>query len=158
MDGAEVKVLTNVERYSIGGIAVDYNTSFVYWTDLKRNAILQCDLDGNNRRTLNLLLRHTPRAIAALGNIVYWQEEWSVLYRSHVENEKIELLLNGTKFKNLELISSHGAIQHSVANNPCANNSCSHICIQSSHKQHRCRCGDDYMFHEDGHTCIRKPC
>ena len=132
MDGTGVITLTEV--LSLGGLAVDYKTSLVYWTEKQRLEILMCDIDGNNRRKLSIKPRDSSGMIAVLANIIYWLEGKTdgpshALSRAVVgQDTPSQLLLNGTKFMDLEIIRGRSAHEDSIVN-PCTNNPCSQICV-----------------------------
>ena len=167
MDGSDVRVLMEVpESAIVGGLANDYQTSSVYWTENEwnRQDILQCDLQGDNRRRLALTPGKGLGNIAVLGNIVYWQEETlpfaHALYRSDVQGGTPQLVYNGTEFWDLKVLPD-GSPLHNLNANPCANNVCSELCAQSSTKEPVCLCRDGYVVHKDGYNCTREsagPC
>ena len=179
MDGAEMKVLIEVEQNSgavwrsmtITGLAVDYKTLLVYWTDSKRNEIFQCDLDGNNRRALNLSPRGSiDNIFAVLDNTLFWQDGGRVgyrpglLYRTNLMNQTTQPVLNVKPplLLDLEILPApnNNGFQDSMLPNPCYNNSCSHICVRSSesHEPYTCLCPDGYALRIDRRRCSGKFC
>ena len=155
-DGTVAKVLVVVESGVISDLALDYRMSLVYWTDWDYHTLQSCDLDGNNRRQLNLSPMERPRKIAILDNIVYWQDgEWEnpALFRADVEQERKQLVFSGIEFTDLEIYPSPSSGIEPFEN-PCENNPCSQICVQSSsRRKYSCLCVDDYVLHGDGHNC-----
>lgn len=162
MDGTDPRLLTGVSpRTIVGGLAVDHKTSLVYWTETKWNgqAILQCDLEGGSHRRLDLAPRKDPSNIAAMGNIIYWQEEthpfYYALYRADVQLETKQLVSNGTELWDLEVLPRLGSFQNSTVD-PCKNRTCSYMCVRSGAKESVCLCRDGYVVHKDGYNCTRK--
>ena len=157
MDGTDAKVLFEVaEPNSISGLATDHTT--LYWTEWSYNQMLQCDLDGKNLQRLSFSPHLVVRgAVVVLDKVAYWLEREMgelrpSLFRAATEDHRAELVLSATMFTNLAIIPS-SVSRDSSSDNPCRNNPCSQICVRSGHKHYTCLCGDDYVFHQDGHNC-----
>ena len=159
MDGKDVKELAVLEADSIGGLAVDFTTLEIYWTDGKSNDIKFCDLDGNNQGSLGFSIR-SGGAIAVLDHVAYWTEnDWEKGNHSLVRaalggNGSVELVRHDFAASNLEIIARTTS-EVDLAVNPFHSNPCSQsqICLRSSQKSYTCLCSDDYVLHEDNRTC-----
>lgn len=162
LDGMEVKTVTEVGSY--GSHAVDRKTLLVYWTDRDRLEILRCDMDGNNRRVLNLSPLERPHKLTVLNNIMYYQEKFynsmlrkdaTVLIRTDVEQETKQLVYNATDVSYLKILPDVMDTDdiEGFNGNPCAENSCFHMCVQSGQKTHACLCPDGYVLRRESGNC-----
>lgn len=167
LDGTEVQTLAEIDddvSYRVC-LAVDYKTSHVYWIS-RNQEILQCDLDGKNRRDLDGI-RGNLRKLSVLNSIIYYQrKEYNRtldryifrLYRTDDEQEAHQLVYT-TRSEILDLKILPAARDFEDSNeNPCANNSCSHMCVQSSQNTHACLCHFDYVMHRESGNCIGNDC
>ena len=47
----------------VNGLAVDWESRHIYWTDAKKRTVEICEYDGRNRRVLGLTSLLAPRGI-----------------------------------------------------------------------------------------------
>ena len=89
---------------------------------------------------------------------MYWQETGRkktgpALYHTVVDRVVTkQLIISRMKFRHVEIASYPLAFEDSVVN-PCANNPCCHICVQSRNRTYSCLCSDEAVLHKDGHNC-----
>ena len=153
MDGREVKLLIPAGT-NIDSMAVDDKTAMIFWTNKYEGELLQCDLYGENLRRLDTSPGRDLVNFAVLANIMYRLEydpegTSSVLYRTEDGQDSTMRILNGTRIFDLVVFPA----TEDLIFNPCANNSCSHICVQSSPRRYSCLCDEDHLLHQDGHSC-----
>ena len=156
-DGSGVQVLAVVPPFAVEDVEVDPKMSLVYWTNEMTIEIFQCDLEGKNLEKLNLSVQ---RQFTVFDNIIYWLNTSSkpaAVYRADVRKPEKQLVFMFTGSiswsSDLEILPLRDAVADTFEN-PCANNSCSHICVQSNnHVGYTCLCPVDYVLDRDGHNC-----
>ena len=145
-------------EYAFVDLAVDQPTSLVYWTNRKTRKVWQCDLEGQNRRVVNpsgpdIL----TQGFTVQDSTMFWREKSSgsatAVYRFDVRKAAKLQVYNGDSIEDLEILTGRLSPDFSIPN-PCANNSCSHICVpSSSNKEYTCLCPDNYALERDGKNC-----
>lgn len=88
MAGTERKLLVDAYFFfgvhiSLNGLVIDFNSDLLYWVDSNNRAVEQSDLDGNNRRDLNLYSSLTWRSYG----LTLYED---MLYASDVSSKTIE--------------------------------------------------------------------
>ena len=73
MDGTNRQVLHNTEIGEPNGIAIDYQTQTIYWTDSDRDVIEYSNVDGTNRQQLQTGLPY-PYGITIEGSLVFFTD------------------------------------------------------------------------------------
>ena len=73
MDGMNRQVLHNTEIGEPNGIAIDYQSQVIYWTDSDRDVIEYSNVDGTNRQQLQSDLPY-PYGITIEGNLVFFTD------------------------------------------------------------------------------------
>ena len=114
-------------------------------------------MDGNNRRVvLDLSPQGRLIKLSVLNNVMYYQEvvhDFAVLYRADVQRDTKQLVYNGTGVFYLEILPDARDFESSNVN-PCAHIFCSHMCVQSSQKEHACLCPIGYVIQRASGNCV----
>lgn len=80
MDGSIVTPIVTTDIKWPNGIAIDYDTSTIYWVDAWYQSMQSCDVNGLYRKTVienSHGLLHHPFSIAVKGGHLYWSD-WAV--------------------------------------------------------------------------------
>lgn len=73
MDGTGRTVLHSTNLQTPYGLAIDYATQTLYWTDYDLNKLESSNTDGSNRRLLNGNLRD-PFSMVFYNGTLYWTD------------------------------------------------------------------------------------
>ncbi|XP_014204223.1 vitellogenin receptor [Copidosoma floridanum] len=154
MDGSSREFLITEKIGWPNGLTIDYPGKRLYWVDAKLKVIESVSLDGHDRRTVLQDMAKHPYSIAIFENRLYWTD-WST-NSIHSCNKFTGKDFNTLFQKNETLYGIH--IYHSTLKakleNPCANSSCSQLCLLGSGgKNHTCACTLDKELNEDKRTC-----
>ncbi|XP_052719172.1 low-density lipoprotein receptor-related protein 4-like [Crassostrea angulata] len=162
MDGTFKEAIVATKIRQVNGLAIDYTSKRLYWSDGVQDVIEYCDFDGKNR---HVLLKDEQAHIANLvvaGNFVYY----TAINRQRVtkvnknSGYKVHWMMDSHEYGRLESVDTHpGDVQ--PVNTDCLNKNgnCSSMCIPTL-TGYICACADG-MDMKDKFTCTqgdkRKP-
>jgi len=155
MDGLDRRKIVNQEIVSPNGVAVDFFTKRLYWTDSHLKHIEMADFDGSQRRVLIGRLTF-PYSVATFGDDLFWSDlKLATINKVHKLWGSSKMVLK----KDVNAVYSI-KILHPIAqpliDNACARNNggCSHFCLLSTSNGSSCSCPNNYHLGLDNETCI----
>ncbi|XP_029959993.1 low-density lipoprotein receptor-related protein 1B [Salarias fasciatus] len=153
MDGSERRAVVNSSLGWPGGVAVDYISERLYWTDERLKAIGSTTLDGNDIRILQMKQTTNPFAVAVFNDMLYWSDaKMRVVQAAHkVTGKKRQVLLKRPK-QPFAVKIIHPMIQMGTEN-PCSRLDCSHLCVLAPERRAVCKCPAGLLLADDKLTC-----
>ena len=156
MDGSNrAKILDSTVLRWPNGLAIDYDTSRLYWTDAKMDHIMSSNFDGGQRDHVATGLSH-PFGLDVYNGYVYWGDwvERRLLrtrkkFMTSVLLRDVKGLMEVRVYKK-ELISDNTDACH-TAKEPC-----DQLCLLKSSRQRTCACQDGFKLTDDGRKCVGK--
>ena len=162
MDGSAPRKLVNESSVTAPfGVAIDFQASRLYWTDMGSRRIGSSDRTGGDQRT-DLVVDEIPYGIDVLnGRFYYWLAE-SDGSRSYFLSLPIGAGDLGFHWSGDARISAHVAAsgrgnQPKNRANDCSSDPCSHVCVLTGTSGYRCFCPDGLSLGSDGKTCQASP-
>lgn len=165
-DGSDRRIIVEDNLIWPNGLAIDYITNSIYWTDVKLNNIESADFYGANRRIIlhsETFVSH-PFGIAVFEDHIYWSD-WATLTvtktNKFISNGSVEHVL-GPLYSINDIAVVHSKSQPKEARNRCSNEGCSHFCLPSGGLfGFKCLCPSDkngikYNLSNDGRSCLRE--
>ncbi|RXG71249.1 Low-density lipoprotein receptor-related protein 4 [Armadillidium vulgare] len=151
-----ISVFVNQKVAWPNGLAIDWSTSELFWTDAKLDHIQAIRLDGRDRRTVvtGKEVNH-PYGVAVLGDWVYWTDWESKTLHKAKKN-------SGTRITPLR--TGHAGLMDlkafpgpSLSENVCGstNGGCSHLCLRNP-QGFSCTCPTGLIL-TDGRQCATVP-
>ena len=113
------------------GIAIDPDTSRIFWTEQENSRILSSDMNGTDIRTVVTLPRgSSPYGIAIHKNELYWGN-WNdrSLQRSSKSGGNVRTLFRGAKTENIRHLCTTSRNFLTSRRNHCEGQNCSNICV-----------------------------
>lgn len=158
LSGRNIEILVNTSIQMPLGLAIDFESSQLYWTDEGRGTIECIGLNGLYRRTiLESLIK--PYRITVFSHHIYWTDNFlNSIFRAekHTGANRQTLASHLSSHMDIKAYSSDAQPQ---CVNPCDNNNggCSHICHMASQGAAvECSCPDTMNLHigNGGKMCV----
>lgn len=156
MNGENQRVVIGTNLDHPTGLAIDYyKDNRIYWCDPKNNFIESSNFDGSDRSRIYHNGLEKPHRIDIFENHIYW------LSREKGSINKIDKFGRGglhNLVEHLDMVDDvkvyHSQKMPKITSNPCANATCSHLCLIKPNNQYECACPDNTRFLEnDLFTC-----
>ena len=77
MDGKRKEDIITTSIKSPTGLAIDFPSQKLLWLDSKLHQIVSSDLDGGNRRRIEVYDVRHPVDVAVFGDFIYWSDSVS---------------------------------------------------------------------------------
>ena len=157
MDGSLPEQLVDV--LNPAGLAVDLETSRLYWTDRDYQSMKTSDRNGSNQRTVLLFEQgESGDQITFHGGRVYYflkKIPHSYVYSVPATGEGEPLLhyYNDDFETHPAIAVSAKENQPKLRNNDCAREPCSHVCVLARTSGYKCLCPEGAILGSDGKTC-----
>ncbi|XP_078656500.1 low-density lipoprotein receptor-related protein 2-like [Branchiostoma floridae x Branchiostoma belcheri] len=162
MDGWERRAIITEQIIWPSGLAIDFHSRKLFWSDAKINSIWSSDMDGKNRRIIVGSRRLSrPLALDILQNTLFWMD-WDVDSVKRVDKntgKQKSLLLVQTLDNPLHMLV-HAGWKQPKGTNRCGENNggCSDLCLPTpkpfnSRRDFTCTCGEGFVLADDGVTC-----
>ena len=157
MDGSLPEKLIDIENPE--GLAIDLESSRLYWIDQEWKSIRTSDRYGSDQRTVFFFEQgETPSELAVYGGRVYYflvKESHSYVYSVPTTGEGEPLLhyYNNTPEFFPDIAVSAKQNQPKTRNNDCAGDPCSHVCVLTRISGNKCVCPEGLILGADGKTC-----
>ncbi|CAB4007043.1 low-density lipo receptor-related 4 isoform X1 [Paramuricea clavata] len=135
MNGEHKEDIITTSLLSPTGLTIDYPNNKLFWLDSKTHYIESSDLDGNNRRRIEVYDLRFPFDIAVFGDNIYWSDSnlKTVSSANKFTGKNKTVLINSENIASFvpKGISIHHFLsQPAPGDNPCTNNGgCSHLCL-----------------------------
>ncbi|XP_024940882.1 low-density lipoprotein receptor-related protein 2 isoform X2 [Cephus cinctus] len=159
MDGTNRSTIISSKIYWPNGLALDIANKRIYFADSKLDFIDTCLYDGSGRQQVlasSHYLLH-PHSLTLFEDTMYWTDR------------QLNRVLSAHKFKGTNqtvishLISQplsihvHHPVLQPILPNPCANNTCAHLCLlsPSTSSGYRCKCQVGFKLMPDG-NCVEE--
>ena len=135
------------------GIAIDYKSARLYWSDYQYGQVDSSDLEGRDRRTIIPQQGYGFWGIVVMGADKIF---WSAL-NPYTINTSRKTGLGVTLVHRESVLINHLALgtrenQSAARFNPCDKSRCSHICALTP-KSFRCVCPNGMRLDSDQRTC-----
>lgn len=91
MDGTNMMTLHNTRLSNPYGLAIDYGTQTLYWTDYSYGLIESSNADGSNRKIISTA-PFNPFTLGVYDRKVYWSER----YQGNISSAPITFTANST--------------------------------------------------------------
>ncbi|XP_072027600.1 low-density lipoprotein receptor-related protein 2-like [Amphiura filiformis] len=141
------------------GIAIDYITERLYWTDTggTTSTLESCDLNGNDRITEFSVPADQGifHDVAIFQNYIYITD-WTDALRCFLKDEKQQLFKLDLRAQPYGITIFAPQTSSTQTQNPCLSNQCEHICVSDGYNHFKCICRDGYNLHNDGTSCIKE--
>nr|XP_022325254.1 low-density lipoprotein receptor-related protein 4-like [Crassostrea virginica] len=155
MDGSFKVAIVATKIRQVNGLAIDYTSKRLYWSDGVKDIIEYCDFNGKNR---HILLKDEQAHIANLvvaGNFIYY----TAINRQRVtkvdkkSGYTVHWMMDSYEYGRLESVDAHPGDMQPVNNN-CynKNGNCSSLCIPNP-TGYVCACADGIEM-KDQYTCL----
>jgi hypothetical protein len=158
MDGGERRVLHYTDIWQPNGIAIDYGSGRIYWSDAGQQRLEYSNFDGSERTVVETAGTGlvSPFAVTVVDDILFWSD-WvtNKIYATHKEHGALE---NEGYFSEIVtfLDTPYGikALRSDLqpqADNPCLSSECSHMCLLTfvNDAGFTCACPEGYDFEND---------
>ncbi|XP_062594617.1 low-density lipoprotein receptor-related protein 4-like, partial [Saccostrea cucullata] len=155
MDG---KSQTYIATTNIGfptGLAIDFNSNRLYWTDASKDHIEYSDLNGENRNVLTTDKDSFPMGIIVLGQYLYYiaSNRQSVTKINKATGSKVTFMSNHPELGELDSIDVYTDDLVDVSLSCSINNgNCSAFCFPTPNGR-TCGCEDGVDLLSDQTTC-----
>ena len=130
MDGSDVSIIVTGLSYP-AGIAIDFQSSRIYWTVGGEDRVESSDMQGNDIQTVIQLPRDSGTyGIALYGNRIYvtnWSSKKLQSFTTAGQDLQ-ELLTDTNHLYHLAIISARPDRPNNLANH-CENHRCSKVCV-----------------------------
>ncbi|XP_062584701.1 low-density lipoprotein receptor-related protein 4-like [Saccostrea cucullata] len=162
MDGSFKRAIVATGIRQVNGLAIDYTSKRLYWTDGVKDKIEYCDFNGENRKVLLTDEQAHLANLVVSGNYIYY----TAINRQRVtkvnknSSYKVHWMTDSYEYGRLESVDIHPGDVQPVNENCIKNNgNCSSLCIPTP-TGYVCACADGIEM-TDKHTCAtgskRKP-
>jgi low density lipoprotein-related protein 2 len=165
MDGTGLIPLVTDAVYKASGVALDLITKRVFWSDILLDYIETVDYDGNDRHNIIRGPANVPAPtrITVFERNVFWTDgtkQGIFVVDKFNGKESIKSVYrapeSGKEPKGIKAV--HPLVQPKSSDNPCAHNSCDHMCIITSTSAtgglgYRCACKIGYQLKKNGKSC-----
>ncbi|KAH9498800.1 Exosome complex protein, partial [Bulinus truncatus] len=161
LDGSErTDFVTSTEKMSLKlpyGLALDHETSDLYWCDKGRDVIEKVNHNGERSEVVNANLTDCV-SVAVHGERIYWADvsdlQGSIKYiNKNTKNGKDFSILksNITKLKDIKVFDSKAQ----TGTNPCGTNNggCEELCLYKGDGSYTCACSHSKLT-SNGKNCI----
>lgn len=147
MNGQDIKIIVTSFMDQPSGLAIDYITKRLYWSDFKRNLIESVKFDGSDRSYFDHNGLRNPYSIDIFENKVYFLARDSGFISSvdkygrgatNILIDKLDLVEKIKVFHSFKIPQNK--------KNPCSNSSCSHLCLLKNENEFECSCPDNSRF------------
>lgn len=140
LDGSDRRVLINSDLGYPTGLAIDFETRKLYWSDAMKDRIEMSDLDGKNRK--RLMHAEHPFGFTMTSHYFYYTDWYnkSVVRTSRHGSGNVEEICRNLRGA-LDLRSVNTDRQPKYFN-PCSvnNGGCSHLCLYLGGTRYLCEC------------------
>ncbi|XP_043484789.1 low-density lipoprotein receptor-related protein 2 [Leptopilina heterotoma] len=159
MDGTERSIIINTKIYWPNGLALDIANKRVYFADSKLDFIDSCLYDGSSRIQVladSHYLLH-PHSLTLFEDVMYWTDrQLNRVLSAHKFHGVNQTVVSHLISQPLSIHVNHPVLQP-ITPNPCANASCSHLCLLSPKgtNGYSCKCLVGYKLLSDG-RCIEE--
>jgi low density lipoprotein-related protein 2 len=165
MDGTGLRPLVTDAVYKASGVAVDLVTQRVFWSDILLDYIETVDYEGKNRHNIVRGPANVPAPtrITVFERNVFWTDGTKQgIFAVDMFNGKDSIHSvyrapeSGKEPKGIKAV--HPLVQPRGTDNPCAHNSCEHMCILTSASEtgglgYRCACKIGYQLKSNRKSC-----
>ncbi|XP_078575904.1 low-density lipoprotein receptor-related protein 2-like isoform X3 [Branchiostoma floridae x Branchiostoma japonicum] len=162
MDGWERRAIITEQIIWPSGLAIDFHSRKLFWSDAKIDSIWSSDMDGKNRRIIVGSRRLSrPLALDILQDTLFWMD-WDVDSVKRVDKKtgtQKSLLIVQTLDNPLHMLV-HAGWKQPKGRNRCGENNggCSDLCLPTpkpfnSRRDFTCACGEGFILADDGVTC-----
>lgn len=158
MAGSLKKVIIDKNLAQPSGLAIDYDSQMLYWTDAVREKIERSDLNGNNREVLVSATIY-PFSITVFGNYIYWTDlQLRGVYRAekHTGANMVEMVKRlEDSPRDIQVFSN---LRQTCTVNPCHinNGGCAQSCHPGLNGTAECKCDDSTKLVNEGRMCVSK--
>ena len=93
MDGSERRVLHYTDIWQPNGIAIDYGSGRIYWSDAGQQRLEYSNFDGSERTVVETAGTGlvSPFAVTVVDDILFWSDwETNKIYATHKEHGALE--------------------------------------------------------------------
>ena len=137
MDGTNPTVIADEGLGRAWGIAIDFKTSKLFWTDIWSSRIESSNFQGGKRRTILNNSIENPTGIAVADGRIYWGEnDGQKLKSCTITGENVTTLYNGTvSIYGIALVPDVNLPQNRT--NHCARHNCAKVCVLTA-SSYRC--------------------
>jgi low density lipoprotein-related protein 2 len=159
--GTDGKNFTKIITTDIGspvGLAIDFMTKRIFWTDIHLKRIEFSKYDGTGRYVpITIDQAVFPYSLAFFDGLIYWSDRSSEsIYSADALNGSNKTVVReGTIHSVSQMTIYHYSLQPE-RENPCGGNNggCSHLClISNGGSNYTCVCPDGFLLSFDGKTC-----
>ncbi|KAG8179495.1 hypothetical protein JTE90_027207 [Oedothorax gibbosus] len=142
------------------GIAVDYDTKRIYWTDAKKKCITSIDFNGNYRQIVTKDDVPHPFALTVHGDKLFWTDWSTKAVHGCNKNTGCSKRITIGGYLTPMGIVVYDRKRQPPGPCPCDDNNggCSHLCLLSSSKPfYTCACPTGVRLKDDNVTCENGP-
>uniref|UniRef100_A0A0K0FI56 Low-density lipoprotein receptor-related protein (inferred by orthology to a C. elegans protein) n=1 Tax=Strongyloides venezuelensis TaxID=75913 RepID=A0A0K0FI56_STRVS len=159
MDGSDRKIIVNTKIYWPNTIALDLTTNRVYFADSKLDYIDFVNYDGSGRHQVIASTKYVqhPHALAVFEDMIYYSDrrlQKLQVYPKYSNGTSDEYPSHSFS-KALGVVATHPLLQPTSENNPCKNNTCSHICLLGPNNKSTCFCPLGMVLDGSKKNCIK---
>ncbi|XP_055949393.1 low-density lipoprotein receptor-related protein 6-like [Argiope bruennichi] len=142
------------------GIAVDYDTKRLYWTDAKKKCITSVDFNGKNRQLITKDEIPHPFALTLHRDMLFWTD-WSTkaVHGCNKLSGCMKRSTIGGYFTPMG-IQVYNKERQPTGPTPCnkSNGNCSHLCLLSANEPfYSCACPTGVRLKPDSFNCENGP-
>ncbi|XP_018026122.2 low-density lipoprotein receptor-related protein 4 [Hyalella azteca] len=162
MDGSGRKAVIYENIFWPNGITIDYPTNTIYWVDAKKSTVECADLDGLERKTINVYPVAHPFGVTQFEDNLYWTDWQSSSIQSMNKKTGMNLQMLRTHIPfPMDIKVVHLARQpipvHSERRGCSINNGrCTHLCLPGP-ASYSCHCPHGLLLQPDGRNCSSFP-
>lgn len=165
LNGEDIRILFTTEDIEMGipaGIAIDFETNRIYWTDSGIGYVGSSDLNGKSftKKVLEFGSRTILADVVAInGHLMYFNKsptddcevETDSVFSADKESESMnEICILHGNMTTIFDIKAYGYSKQ-TGTNECENsNKCSHFCIGAPMKMYSCLCPDGMTMSKNG--------
>ncbi|KAK0093543.1 hypothetical protein PV326_013307, partial [Microctonus aethiopoides] len=158
MDGDQRTTVITEDLVWPNGITIDIEENKLFWNDGKRKVIEMSDLDGLNRKILEVKNLHHPYGLALKDEFIYWSDWFTKgIYKVHKTSggygDAVVNELEGVMDIKIVTAKDTDGLEDVCADN---NGGCSHLCLRNP-RSYTCACPTGIILNDDKKTCNSTP-